>query len=59
MFQNNKALSLAAIGIILGAAAGAIINSEQMDMYSIAAVSGVVGFFIGWVWQSRSDTPNR
>jgi hypothetical protein len=57
MIENNKILSLAVIGIILGGILGALVEIEQMGgMYSVAAVGGVIGFLAGWVWQSRSDT---
>ncbi len=56
MIENNKILSLTLIGVILGGILGALVEIEQMSMYSVAAVGGVIGFFAGWVWQSRSDT---
>ena len=56
MIEKNKILSLAVIGVILGGILGALVEIEQMDMYSVAAVGGVIGFVAGWVWQSRSDT---
>ena len=56
MIENNKILSLTVIGVILGAILGALVEIEQMGMYSVAAVGGVIGFVAGWVWQSRSDT---
>ncbi len=56
MIENNKILSLTAIGVILGGILGALVEIEQMSMYTVAAVGGVIGFLAGWVWQSRSDT---
>ncbi len=56
MIENNKILSLTLIGVILGGILGALVEIEQMSMYLVAAVGGVIGFFAGWVWQSRSDT---
>ena len=56
MIENNKILSLTIIGVILGGILGALVEIEQMSMYLVAAVGGVIGFFAGWVWQSRSDT---
>ena len=56
MIENNKILSLTVIGVILGGILGALVEIEQMSMYLVAAVGGVIGFFAGWVWQSRSDT---
>jgi predicted MFS family arabinose efflux permease len=55
MIENNKILSLTVIGVILGGILGALVEFEQMGMYSVAAVGGVIGFIAGWVWQSRSD----
>ena len=56
MIENNKILSLTVIGVILGGILGALVEIEQMRMYSVAAVGGAIGFLAGWVWQSRSDT---
>lgn len=56
MIEKNKILSLAVIGVVLGGCLGALVEIEQMGMYSVAAVGGVTGFIAGWVWQSRSDT---
>ncbi len=56
MIENNKILSLTVIGVILGGILGALVEIEQMPMYSVAAVGGAIGFLAGWVWQSRSDT---
>ena len=56
MIENNKILSLTVIGVILGGILGALVEIEQMSMYMVAAVGGVIGFLAGWVWQSRSDT---
>jgi hypothetical protein len=56
MIEKNKILSLAVIGVVLGGILGALVEIEQVGMYSVAAVGGVIGFIAGWVWQSRSDT---
>ena len=56
MIENNKILSLTLIGIILGGILGALVEIEQISMYMVAAIGGVIGFLAGWVWQSRSDT---
>lgn len=57
MIENNKILSLTAIGVILGGILGALVEIEVMGgMYLVAVVGGVIGFLAGWVWQSRSDT---
>ena len=52
--MKNKTILFAVIGIVVGGVAGLLMNSEQMDMYTTAAIGGVVGFLVGWVMQSRS-----
>ena len=54
MIKKNKALLLAALGVASGGILGAVMNSAQMDLYTAAAVGGVIGFLIGWLWQSRT-----
>lgn len=54
MIQKNKIISLAIIGLVLGGIIGAVVNSEQIDMYTFAIVGGVIGFLAGWIWNSRS-----
>ena len=54
MIQKNKIIVLTVIGLVLGGIIGAVVNSEQIDMYTLAAVGGVIGFLAGWVWNSRS-----
>jgi len=54
MIQKNKIISLAIIGLVLGGIIGAVVNSEQIDMYTLAIVGGVIGFLAGWIWNSRS-----
>ncbi|NIL94115.1 MAG: hypothetical protein GTO71_06665 [Woeseiaceae bacterium] len=52
--MKNKTILFAVIGVVVGGVAGVLVNSEQMDMYTMAAIGGVVGFLVGWVLQSRS-----
>ena len=52
--MKNKTILFAVIGIVVGALAGVLATSEQMDVYTTAAIGGVVGFLVGWVMQSRS-----
>ncbi len=52
--MKNKTILFAVIGVVVGGVAGVLLNSEQMDMYTMAAIGGVVGFLVGWVLQSRS-----
>lgn len=54
MIQKNKIISLAIIGLVLGGIIGAVVNSEQIYMYTLAIVGGVIGFLAGWIWNSRS-----
>ncbi|MBU2675886.1 MAG: hypothetical protein KJP16_02305 [Gammaproteobacteria bacterium] len=55
MVKNNKVISLTIIGIVLGGTLGAVIDSGQVNMLSVAIFGGVVGFLAGWIWNSRSD----
>lgn len=57
--MKNKTILFAVVGIVVGAAAGALINSEQMDLYTMAAIGGVVGFLAGWAMQSRSKPTEK
>ena len=52
--MKNKTILFAVVGIVVGGVAGVLMNSEQMDMLSAAAVGGVIGFLVGWVLQSKS-----
>jgi hypothetical protein len=54
MIMQNKIISLAIIGLVLGGIVGAVVDSEQANMATLAAVGGIVGFLAGWVWNSRS-----
>ena len=55
MINDHKVVSLAIIGLVLGGIIGAVVNSGQVNMLSVAIVGGVVGFLAGWVWNTRSD----
>ena len=44
MIQKNKIISLAFIGLVLGGIIGAVVNSEQIDMYMLATGGGAIGF---------------
>ncbi len=54
MIMQNKVISLAIIGLVLGGIVGAAVDSEQALMALLAAVGGIIGFLAGWVWNSRS-----
>ncbi len=54
MIKNNKIISLAVIGLVLGGIIGVGVNTEQINMLSAAIFGGVVGFLAGWVWNTRS-----
>ena len=54
MIKNNKIISLAIIGLVLGGIIGAVVNTEQTNALSVAVIGGVVGFLAGWIWHSRS-----
>ena len=52
--MKNITILLAVAGVIVGGGVGALVNSEMMDMYTSAAVGGVIGFLVGWALQSRT-----
>jgi hypothetical protein len=54
MIKQNKIISLAIIGLVLGGIVGAMVDSEQANAATLAIVGGVIGFLAGWVWNSRS-----
>jgi len=54
MISNNKIISLAIIGIVLGGIVGVVVNTAQVNMLSAAALGGIVGFLAGWIWNTRS-----
>jgi F0F1-type ATP synthase assembly protein I len=54
MMKQNKIISLAIIGLVLGGIVGAMVDSEQANTATLAVVGGVIGFLAGWVWNSRS-----
>jgi len=54
MIKNNKIISLTVIGIVLGGVVGALVESGQINMLSVAIVGGIAGFLAGWIWNSRS-----
>lgn len=55
MIKQNKIISLAIIGLVLGGIVGALVNSEQANTAMLAAVGGIIGFLAGWIWNSRSS----
>ena len=55
MIKENKIISLAVIGLVLGGIIGVLVDSEQAGAVAFAAFGGTVGFLAGWVWNSRSD----
>lgn len=54
IIKENKIISLAVIGVVLGGIIGVVANSEQLSAGMIAGIGGVGGFLAGWVWNSRS-----
>lgn len=55
MINNNKIVSLAIIGVVLGGIVGIVANSAPVNMLLAAILGGIVGFLAGWIWESRSD----
>ena len=62
MITQNKIISLAIIGLVLGGIVGSVVDSEQVNMITAAVAGGAIGFLAGWVWNTRSggseDTPS-
>jgi hypothetical protein len=54
MIKQNKIISLAVIGLVLGGIVGVIINSEQASAAAFASFGGIIGFLAGWIWKSRT-----
>jgi len=54
MLQKHKMLSLAVIGLVLGGMVGALVVSDQAGIYSFAVIGGIIGFLVGWAWNTRS-----
>jgi hypothetical protein len=54
MIKQNKIISLAIIGLVLGGIVGVMVNSEQASAAMFAGFGGVIGFLAGWIWNSRS-----
>ena len=54
MIKQNKIVSLAVIGVVVGGIIGIMLNSEQVSIVALASFGGVAGFLAGWIWNSRS-----
>ena len=54
MIMQNKVISLAIIGLVLGGIVGAAVDTGPANMAILAAIGGIIGFLAGWVWNSRS-----
>ena len=54
MIKQNKIVSLAIIGLVLGGILGVVVDAEQANPVTLAAGGGVFGFLAGWVWKLRS-----
>jgi hypothetical protein len=54
MIKENKIISLAVIGLVLGGIIGVVLNSEEINAAAFAGFGGVFGFLAGWIWNSRS-----
>ena len=52
--MNNKIIALALIGIVVGALVGFMVNTEQVNVYSLGVLGGIIGFLAGWVWNTRA-----
>jgi hypothetical protein len=54
MIKENKIISLAVIGLVLGGIIGVVLNSEEINAAAFAGLGGVAGFLVGWVWNVNS-----
>ncbi len=54
MIKQNKIISLAIIGLVLGGIIGFVVDFEQVSAAALAGIGGVAGFLAGWIWNSRS-----
>ncbi len=52
--MNNKIVALALIGIVVGALVGLMVNTEQVNVFSLGVFGGIAGFLAGWVWNTRT-----
>lgn len=54
MIKENKIISLAVIGLVLGVIVGVVLNSEEFSVATLAGLGGTAGFLVGWVWNLKS-----
>jgi len=54
MIKENKIISLAVIGLVLGGIIGVVFNSEEFNAAAFAGFGGIAGFLVGWVWNVKS-----
>lgn len=59
MINNNKVVSLAIIGVVLGGIVGIVVNSAEVNTLTAAIVGGIAGFLAGWIWNSRTEVPKE
>jgi hypothetical protein len=54
MITDNKIAALTLIGIVVGSLIGLMVNTEQVNIFSLGLFGGIVGFLAGWVWNTRT-----
>mgnify|MGYP001820892943 CR=1 FL=1 len=54
MIKNNKIISLTIIGLVIGLILGVLVNSPQTNAIVVAPLGGIIGFVVGWIWETRS-----
>ena len=53
MITDNKIAALTLIGIVVGGLVGLVVNTGQVNIFSLGVFGGIVGFLAGWVWNTR------
>jgi small basic protein len=54
MIKNNKIISLTVIGLVLGLILALAMNSPDANVATLLPLGGIIGFIVGWVWNTRS-----
>ena len=50
--MENKTITLAIVGLVVGGILGAVVGGDN-SIFTYAPFGGVIGFLVGWIWQSR------
>ncbi len=55
MIAKNKTISLTVIGLVIGFVLFLLMNTGESNVFGLVPIGGVIGFLVGWIWQSRSE----